>query len=107
VSYLLRNGETRQFSIPSLPLGIAYGTEPETVSFRLRAGDLFIAVSDGVAEEEADGIWLSEWLSDRADTLGGSARDIAERIMGAVESRTSEKVRRDDMTVAVVRISER
>lgn len=107
VSYLLRNGETRQFSIPSLPLGIAYGTEPETVSFRLRAGDLFIAVSDGVAEEEADEIWLSEWLSDRADTLGGSARDIAERIMGAVESRTSEKVRRDDMTVAVVRISER
>ena len=104
-SYLIRNGEVRVLSAPALPLGISYGAAPERTVLRLKEGDVFVTVSDGVAETEADELWLSAWLSDHSDILGSSADDIAERIISEAENRTSDHVHRDDMTVAVARIT--
>ena len=106
-SYLLRGNEVRIFNAPSLPLGLANGTVPEKIDLRLKDGDIFVTVSDGVAEEESDEQWLSQWLSDHSDTLGEPLSDIAEQIMSAAEKRKSPGNRRDDMTVSVARFTRR
>lgn len=103
-SFLLRNGEARRLSAPSLPLGISYETVPESIALSLAEGDVLVMISDGLAEEESDEQRLCErltYFSQREPSL------IAERIIShALTEGGGGKVarNRDDMTVAVVKI---
>ncbi len=106
-SYLLRNGEVRRLSLPSLPLGLAYGTDVEKIGLWLKDGDVLVTVSDGVVEEEADENRLADLLPAIANTPDCAPEEIAERILTAANDSSDRRARRDDMTVAVIKIAER
>ena len=103
-SFLLRNGEARRLSAPSLPLGISYETVPESIELVLLEGDILVMISDGLAEEESDEQRLCQrlpYFSEREPSL------IAERILSwAISENAGGRAggKRDDMTVAVVKI---
>lgn len=103
-SFLLRNGEVRFLSAPSLPLGISYETEPEELTLSLSDGDVLVMISDGVAEDEADEIRLSERLSVIRET---EPQRIADRLLSeavAYYMKTDPHAKRDDMTVVAVKV---
>ena len=110
-SYLIRNGEVRRLSLPTLPLGLAYGTVPEKIGLWLSDGDMMVTVSDGVIEEETEEDGSSERFSERLSELlhrsDGSAEDLAARILSAANGGRAEGARRDDMTVAVIKLGKR
>ena len=104
-SYLLRNGEVKRLSLPSLPLGLAYGTVAEKIGLWLREGDVVVTVSDGIVEEESDETRLSDLLSAIAHSPNSSPEEIADRILSNATADGAK--RKDDMTVAAIKIGRR
>ena len=104
-SYLLRNGEPKHLSAPSLPLGIAYETIPESIEFVMQSGDVLIMISDGMADTEEDEYKLAERIGLLTET---EPQKIAERLLAAAiadAERSRKNKRCDDMTVSVIRLS--
>ena len=104
-SYLLRNGEVKRLSLPSLPLGLAYGTVAEKIGLWLREGDVVVTVSDGIVEEESDETRLSDLLSAIAHSPNSSPEEIADKILSNANADGAK--RKDDMTVSVIKINGR
>jgi len=100
-SYVLRGEDLFKIASNTMPIGITRELNAEEIRFSLKAGDIVVMVSDGVAQSFEDGVWLATMLAREWDDER-SLRDSAEMIL----ARALEKVgaRRDDMTVGVVRI---
>ncbi len=112
-SFLIRNGEVREFERAALPIGIIPGLRTGQIAYRLREGDTLVMVSDGIIEADSRdpaGRWLPELLGElfsseesKHSAAALSARQLAAAIMreAASHCRTAEG---DDRTVAVVKI---
>lgn len=99
-SYVLREGNIFKIDVSSMPLGLTREINAEEITMLLRAGDLILQTSDGVADSLEDALWLPELL---ASVGNKSVQEIA----GAIHARTlAEKGCSDDISVLVTKIEE-
>ena len=98
-SFLVRGGEPRMMEGASLPMGILDSVVGRSSSFTLEVGDLVVLVSDGVLCDGTDWILQQLQLSAR---LGHSPAQTAAALADSAVRRAGS--RRDDITVAVVRL---
>ena len=99
-SFILRNGNLYKLQSKTVPIGIMHELDAEQIKFELQSGDVIIMLSDGVAQSLEDGIWLANLLTyEWEDDLNVMAEKILDNAVFA-------NSRSDDMTVALVRVSE-
>ncbi len=97
-SYVIRGGTVHCVSSKSMPIGINSDVFPEEAEFELRDGDTVVMMSDGVAPEPSDSVWLTRALS--SGDLKSPAVLAKELLSGAIQKRGKT----DDMTVSVIKI---
>ena len=75
-SYVLRGGNIFKVDARSMPLGITKEINAEKIEMQLADGDRVILVSDGVAPDLEDALWLPELLVSCADLSDPDLADI-------------------------------
>ncbi len=99
-TYIKQGKKVERLIGKTLPLGLGKGeVQPDSSSFRLKDGMMLIAVTDGVCDGSDDS-WLVEMISEYD---GEEIKSFAEKIVTAADRRSGGA---DDMTAAVIRISE-
>lgn len=100
-SWLYQQGTLRQLTGDALPLGIIENVESRECGLRLTDGDAVVLLTDGVEEAFRSKKALEEaiWLALEEDTPELAARSI---MQSAAEADGGQ--RRDDQTVAIIRI---
>ncbi len=101
-SYILREGKLFRLAASTLPVGITREITAEEIRFALLPGDLVVMISDGVSQGLEEGGWLPALLSEGIDPVAPLSR-IARRILDEAKEKHA---RHDDMTVALVRLTE-
>lgn len=99
-SYVLRGDDLFRIRSKTVPIGILRALDAEQTAFDVKAGDLIVMLSDGIAQTPEEAPWLVELLTGARDA---DPHELAERIL---ERARIENGGSDDMTVGVVRISE-
>jgi stage II sporulation protein E len=99
-SYVKRGENLFRIRSKTVPIGLTESLDAEKIRFDVEPGDVIVMLSDGICQGGEDAPWLMEILSGE---FGEDLSPIAERIVG-VAAGTHD--RRDDMSVALVRISE-
>lgn len=102
------DGQVTEVAVDGYPLGVRETSEYRTSDIRLAAGDLLILHSDGIPEavnaaEEMLGYERVFEIVRRAGDEGLDAQAVIDRLVEEVERFRGGEVRRDDMTVVVVR----
>ena len=97
-----------QIELPGVPLGSFSGSNYDEVMLDLRAGDLFVFVTDGVTE--AQDALLREFGSERLlavvdQMYERTASEIVDAIFAAVGEFRGDTPPNDDTTAVVVRIT--
>ena len=82
-SFLLRQGETRILSAPSMPLGIVGEPSSESIQLALLENDVLVMISDGMAQDEEDEHRLAEYVS---ACRNAEPEQMAKRLLSAVAS---------------------
>ncbi len=95
-SFVCRGKEVYKVTARTIPIGITERIGAERIRFRLRAGDIVVMVSDGIAEGGEDARLVVETLCRRKSA---HAQSIAQSVL---ESAVKKHGARDDMTVSVV-----
>lgn len=99
-SYVLRSGSLFRIEAGNCPIGITRELHSEQITFSLIEGDVIIMLSDGIAGDLEEALWVADMLTDGWDT-NSSLSNMCDRII-------SEAARRgrngDDTSVAMVRI---
>jgi stage II sporulation protein E len=99
-SFVLRNGNLYKLQSKTVPIGIMPALDAEQIKFDLTEGDIIIMLSDGVAQSLEDGVWLANLLTYEWEN---NLQLMAEKI---IDNAALNNKRSDDMTAALVRISE-
>jgi hypothetical protein len=98
VSYVKRGEDVFRIRSKTAPLGLMKKLDAEKTDFEIKAGDLIIMLSDGVAGEGEDNGWLLALLSkQRDDSLDALAKEI-------LAVRENGRESDDDMTVTVIKV---
>ncbi len=101
-AFLVRDETISTYSLDSLPLGILSETDVASQRIKLFDGDVVILASDGIGANP-EKILLTKTLENLS-----CEKDCAEKIAAAAGSCFAPKnksVRRDDITVAVIKVS--
>ncbi|MGI6239891.1 MAG: SpoIIE family protein phosphatase [Christensenellales bacterium] len=97
-SYIVRAGEVMTIEGGRLPLGILEEVQPGITNVNVRAGDLIVMMTDGVAEALPE-----EVMEDLVvNAAFAPSEAIAEALVNAAAARAAK--RRDDMTAVCVKI---
>ena len=100
-SYIKRGGEILRVRARTMPLGILHAPDAEQINVDIKAGDILVLLSDGLAPDNEDPDWLLSLLSrESGDVLSA----LATRIVAEAVSRPTPPT--DDITVGLVRITE-
>lgn len=102
-SYVLRNDNLYKISSNSMPIGITREINAEEIKFELMEDDIIVMMSDGVAQNFEDSVWLADmltfgWTKDRGEEL----QSMAEKILYRAKEMNE---RSDDMTVGLIRVT--
>ncbi len=100
-SYIVRKDSVFAVRTSSAPIGIMKGVDAEEMLAEVRAGDMVVMMSDGVAPIPDEAAWLIEFLA-RPTKL--SAEDYAAELLRLAKERGGTS---DDITVAVMRVDEK
>jgi serine phosphatase RsbU (regulator of sigma subunit) len=92
------------------PLGLRAGTQYEECTVQLRSGDLLVLLTDGFtdamnAHQELFGNERMEALVHDSSIASLPARDILDRMVGAVRAHAGAMPQHDDMTMVVIKVS--
>ena len=101
-TFVRRDGVVSRITGAALPAGLTdgQGVGPDVTGLELKAGDVVLLLSDGVADAEEDG-WVRDLL---AAFEGDSPRDLARAVMEESEKRVGPG---DDRTAVAVVLRER
>jgi len=99
-SFLFSDGRLTRVEATSLPIGILKDITCEEYDEQLRKGDVFVMISDGVAEGDTE--WLEELIC-RLAVRGTDEKTIASEIVFTARERQGEE-RGDDTTALVIRV---
>ena len=100
-SYVKRGTQLFRIRSKTIPLGLLKSPDTEKTRFRLEAGDVVVLLSDGISQMPEESPALCTLLS--ADWGEQSLQESAGRILSAA---MQEGERADDMTVALIKISD-
>ena len=100
-SYIKRGGEILRVRSRTMPLGILHSPDAEQINAEVKAGDILVLLSDGLAPDNEDPAWLLSLLSRES---GDCLSALATRIVAEAVSRPEPPT--DDITVGLVRITE-
>lgn len=100
-TYVFRDGALFKLRARTMPIGIVKAIDTGRVDMELLPGDVIIMVSDGVTEGREECPELFELL--RSRLLTHSAEELADAVIGYADERGC----RDDVSVVVVKITER
>lgn len=100
LSYVKRGDSLFRIRAATAPVGILAELDAEKVYFDLQAGDTVIMLSDGVSPAPDDALWLCDMLCNGWED---DLQDMADRILSAARRHNGQG---DDMTVALLRVSE-
>ncbi len=99
-SYVKRGENLFRIRSRTVSVGMTETLDAEKIRFDAEPGDIIVMLSDGVSQSPEDAPWLMEILS---GDLGEDLSAAAERIVGVA---AGVRDRRDDMSVALVRVCE-
>ena len=99
-SYVKRGSSIFRVRSATAPLGLMSSIDSEKIKVQVEPGDFVIMLSDGISQSPEDAPWLLELLSSRTQR---TPKEYAELILKEAKSRVR---RYDDMTVAVMKVSE-
>lgn len=103
VSFIKRGKDIKVIKSNSLPFGILDSVDLTTEKFKLKHGDIIVAISDGVLDIDKNNIgsyaWLEEYLEYSDTNPAALSRDILEKAMVLSNGKV-----KDDMTVLVSKI---
>ncbi|MCL2573372.1 MAG: stage II sporulation protein E [Defluviitaleaceae bacterium] len=106
-SYLMRAGEVSAIGSWTLPVGILESIDIDVQKKQLGHGDIVVMMTDGVADSLKGVAAKRPWIENLLTRLRtGNPQDIAEKVISAAKDNYGDEVG-DDMTVMVLRISER
>ena len=103
-SLISRSGNIETVFSVSMPAGIVSDIKPQGQIKRVYGGDMIVMMSDGVTEAE-DGTVRTEWIKQKLRSAPTDAEETAQDIMETVIEKSHGMIL-DDMTVAVVKITE-
>ena len=100
-SFLIRRGEVKRVEGGRLPLGILDKVTPAEYKLTLRAGDMLVMITDGIADgaSEEQNEWLTQVLKDLPALPPGQ---LCEKVIEAACSLPGGP--KDDMTVLAARV---
>ena len=101
-SYICRGNQVGVIAAQALPAGILGEMETANRKLVFREGDLILIVSDGVTDVCVDDKWIKDFL---LDLKNSTAQQGADRLMEEAVRRIL--ICRDDMTVILIKISEK
>lgn len=101
-SYICRGNQVGVLAAQALPAGIVGEMETANRKLMFREGDLILIVSDGVTDVCVDDKWIKDFL---LDLKNSTAQQGADRLMEEAVRRVL--ICRDDMTVILIKISEK
>ncbi len=103
-TYILSNGEVKEISLPSSPLG-ALGDDYETLRLSLAANDVVIWLSDGLIEASnpEDESFGYERVVKALRGPASSASAVRDRLLAAIDDFTEGRIADDDRTLVVMR----
>jgi hypothetical protein len=96
-------GGVEEIGMAGLPLGIRDALPITVQTLDLRRGDVLLLYSDGVPEATGpDGNAFGYRRLSQALEAGGSADEVHDRLLGAVEAHRGDETLRDDLTIVAV-----
>ncbi len=98
-SFVVRGSTVHRVQTGSAPIGILREAEAQSSEFQFRTGDTVVLVSDGILQEDADAVWLTNYLC-------GLEEINPEKIVYRICSHAAKAERRDDCSAIVLRIEE-
>lgn len=102
------DGQVEELALHTLPLGTRIGSQPRQQSVPIESQDVFIMVTDGIAESPNAGgdVYGDERLHQRLGdmTPERSAREIRDTFLGDLWSFKGDMEQLDDITLVVVKI---
>ncbi|MCR4963690.1 MAG: stage II sporulation protein E [Firmicutes bacterium] len=103
-SYIKRGSTVKSIKGDSLPVGMLYNVEKETVREHLLPGDFIILASDGLldTDRKGDGAWLSRVIE---EANYSDPQQMAEYLLNEVMGISCGKIK-DDITILVARVGE-
>lgn len=99
-SYVLRGGSLFRIEAGNCPIGITRELQSEQISFSLLEGDVIIMLSDGIASDLEEALWVADMLTDGWDPAS-SLEEMCGRIIDEGKKRGCSA---DDTSVAMIRI---
>ena len=99
-SYVLRGGSLFRIEAGNCPIGITRELQSEQISFSLLEGDVIIMLSDGIAGDLEEALWVADLLTDGWDPAS-SLDDMCARIIEEGKKRGRSA---DDTSVAMIRV---
>ena len=99
-SMILRDGNIFKIASASMPIGVMRGINGEQIDFALQAGDVIVMLSDGIAQNFEESIWLATMLSEEWN--GEDMEAMAKQILKRAQQEHSKQ---DDMTVALIHVT--
>lgn len=97
-SYILRGANLFRIDARSMPLGLTREINAEKIEMQLEDGDRVIMMSDGVAPDLEDALWLPELI---LSCRSLDDRELAESITRRAKAENSDF---DDISVGIIRI---
>ncbi len=97
-SYVIRKGNIFKIEARSMPLGLTREINAEKIEMELIEGDTVVMVSDGVAPDLEEAVWLPELLGEC------SALEISTIADCVARRAKAENGASDDITVTVLRV---
>lgn len=97
-SFVRRDGNLFRIQSKTMPLGLMRSLDAEETTFDTQPGDVVILLSDGIAQNFEEGIWLLELLTNGWDD------DLDAMASRIVEHARLNTPRSDDATVCLIRI---
>ncbi|MPN22525.1 hypothetical protein SDC9_169908 [bioreactor metagenome] len=98
-TYAKKGNTIHRLFHPSLPVGILENTQPQQLTLTLQQDDILIMLSDGVCDEDNDGLLKQEILAFKGNDLNGLCERIIENAVFAGEGRS-----KDDMSVIAMKL---
>ena len=99
-SFVCRGKNVYKIAARTIPVGITERIRAEKIKFRLRAGDIVVMASDGIADGQEECRLIVECLCKRTSN---EPLDIAAALMSRARSKAGA---RDDMTLSVISVEE-
>ncbi len=99
-SYVLRAGSLFRIEADNCPIGITRELQSEQISFKLMEDDVIVMLSDGIACDLEEALWVADLLTDKWDSRSDLS-DMCDRIIAEAAKRGRST---DDTSVAMIRV---